>query len=403
VMQPRVTLWGAGLWLLPAALGWYLLGAASALADKRVALVIGNSAYQNVRPLDNPKNDARLIADTLRSLGFNLVGGGARLDVDKAAVDRAVQAFGAQLQGADVGLFYYAGHGVQVSGANYLVPIDANPVRQSDVDFQMLDANVVLRQMADSGAKLNIVILDACRNNPFGDRSLRGGTRGLAQMQAPEGTLISFATQPGNVAQDGTDGDSPYTKALAQAMRKPGLDIFRTFNEVGIAVASATGGAQQPWISLSPIKGDFYFSGAPTVVPPPLLSKDAEARIAALEAAQAAKPVPPSPDEVTWVLLKETTDEAALKRFTSQYPDSILRRDAEARIAALAAAQAAKPVPPSPDEVTWALLKETTDEAALRRFTTQYPNSVLRKDAEARIAALEASPKDWAATPDRPA
>ena len=401
-MQPRVTLWGAGLWLLPAALGWYLLGAASALADKRVALVIGNSAYQNVRPLDNPKNDARLIADTLRSLGFNLVGGGARLDVDKAAVDRAVQAFGAQLQGADVGLFYYAGHGVQVSGANYLVPIDANPVRQSDVDFQMLDANVVLRQMADSGAKLNIVILDACRNNPFGDRSLRGGTRGLAQMQAPEGTLISFATQPGNVAQDGTDGDSPYTKALAQAMRKPGLDIFRTFNEVGIAVASATGGAQQPWISLSPIKGDFYFSGAPTVVPPPLLSKDAEARIAALEAAQAAKPVPPSPDEVTWVLLKETTDEAALKRFTSQYPDSILRRDAEARIAALAAAQAAKPVPPSPDEVTWALLKETTDEAALRRFTTQYPNSVLRKDAEARIAALEASPKDWAATPTDP-
>src|SRR6516165_9042693 len=128
-MQP-ITLRGAGLWLLPAALYWLLLGAGSALADNRVALVIGNSAYQNVRPLDNPKNDARLIADTLRSLGFSIVGGGPQLDVDKASVDRAVQAFGAQLQGADVGLFYYAGHGVQVSGANYLVPIDANPVRQ---------------------------------------------------------------------------------------------------------------------------------------------------------------------------------------------------------------------------------------------------------------------------------
>ena len=369
MMQP-ITLRGAGLWLLPAALYWLLLGAGSALADNRVALVIGNSAYQNVRPLDNPKNDARLIADTLRSLGFSIVGGGPQLDVDKASVDRAVQAFGAQLQGADVGLFYYAGHGVQVSGANHLVPIDANPVRQSDVDFQMLDANVVLRQMADSGTKLNIVILDACRNNPFGDRSLRGGTRGLAQMQAPEGTLISFATQPGNVAQDGSDGDSPYTKALAQAMRKPGLDIFRTFNEVGIAVASATGGAQQPWISLSPIRGDFYFSGAPAAVPPP-----------------------PAPDQAAWSLLKETTDDGALKRFTAQYPDSPLRKDAEARIAALEAAQAAKPVPPSPDEVTWALLKETTDKAALMRFTAQYPNSALRKDAEARIAALETAAK----------
>jgi uncharacterized caspase-like protein len=239
------------------------IASAPALADKRVALVIGNSAYQNVTPLDNPKNDARLMADTLRSLGFSLVGGGAQLDLDKGAIDRVVRAFGAQLQGVDVGLFYYAGHGVQVSGANYLVPVDANPVRQSDVDFQMLDANVILRQMADSGTKLNLVILDACRNNPFGGRGLRGGSRGLAQMQAPEGTLISFATQPGNVAQDGADGDSPYTKALAQTIRKPGLDVFRTFNEVGLAVASATGGTQQPWVSLSPIKGDFYFVDPP--------------------------------------------------------------------------------------------------------------------------------------------
>jgi hypothetical protein len=123
------------------------------------------------------------------------------------------------------------------------------------------------------------------------------------------------------------------------------------------------------------------------------LRKDAEARIAALEAAEAAKLVPPKPDELTWAWLKDTTDEAALKRFTAQYPDSALRKQAEARVAALEATQAAKPVPPKPDEVTWALIKETTDEAALKRFTKQYPDSALRKDAEARIAALEPAAK----------
>ena len=189
---------------------------------KRVALVVGNSHYQNVAPLTNPANDARLMAETLRELGFKLVGDGPQLDLDKAAFDNAVQSFGNQLQGGDVGLFYYAGHGVQVRGSNYLVPISANPTKEADVDFQMLDANLVLRQMEGAGTKLNIVILDACRNNPFGGRGLRSATSGLAQMQAPEGTLISFATQPGNVAQDGTDGDSPYTEALAQTIKHPG-------------------------------------------------------------------------------------------------------------------------------------------------------------------------------------
>src|SRR5262245_25350008 len=113
--------------------------AAPARADKRVALVIGNSAYQNVARLENPRNDARLIADTLKTLGFIVVGNGAQIDLDKPGFDRAVQSFGSQLVGADVGLFYYAGHGLQVRGANFLVPVDANPTREADVDFQMLD------------------------------------------------------------------------------------------------------------------------------------------------------------------------------------------------------------------------------------------------------------------------
>lgn len=191
----------------------------------------------------------------------SLLVNGPQLDLDKPSFDTAVQEFGNELQGADVGLFYYAGHGVQVRGTNYLVPVTANPSRETDVDFQMVDANLVLRQMEAAGTKLNVVMLDACRNNPFGGRGLRATTGGLTQMQAPEGTLISFATQPGNVAQDGADGDSPYTKALAEVIRKPGLDVFQTFNQVGLAVKKATGGSQQPWVSNSPIEGDFYFAG----------------------------------------------------------------------------------------------------------------------------------------------
>jgi hypothetical protein len=248
-------------------------GAVSSHADPRVALIIGNSAYRNVSPLDNPTTDARLMAETLRSLGFTVVGGGAQLDLDKAGIDRAVQAFGARLQGAEVGLFYYAGHGLQIHGANYLVPVDANPTREADVDFQMLDSNLVLRQMEAAGTRLNLVILDACRNNPFGGRGLRDTSSGLAQMRAPEGTLISFATQPGNVAQDGVDGHSPFTRALADIIRRPGLGLFDTFNQVGLAVRQSTGGAQQPWVSSSPIAGSFYFAGpggAPAPAPVPI-------------------------------------------------------------------------------------------------------------------------------------
>jgi len=234
-----------------------------AAAEKRVALVIGNSAYQNVSRLENPRNDALLVADTLQKLGFTLVGGAAQVELDKAGFDAAVQRFGNQLIGADVALFYYAGHGIQVRGTNYLVPITANPTRETDVDFQMVDAALVLRQMDGAGTKLNIVILDACRNNPFGGRGLRAAEGGLAQIRAPEGTLLSYATQPGNVALDGSDGHSPYTRALVETMQRPGLDVLQTFNQVGLLVKRATGSNQQPWVSSSPIDGSFYFSGAP--------------------------------------------------------------------------------------------------------------------------------------------
>jgi formylglycine-generating enzyme required for sulfatase activity len=305
--------------------------ASPALADKRVALVVGNSGYKNVTPLDNPAHDAKLMAETLRSLGFTLVGSGAQLDLDKAGFDRAVQSFGSQLQGADVGLFYYAGHGVQLRGSNFLVPVDANPTKEADVDFQMLDTNLVLRQMEGAGTKLNIVVLDACRNNPFGGRGLRGAGGGLAQMQAPEGTLISFATQPGNVAQDGANGDSPFTAALAQTIRRRGLDIFQTFNEVGLAVMQATGDSQQPWLSSSPIRGNFYFAGPADRPTPPA---------AAVTAA-------PGGDEVFWQAIKEESTPELFDEFLKKYPASSRAIEARARLDELKKKQVAVVAPPT--------------------------------------------------------
>jgi hypothetical protein len=247
--------------ILIAALLALIFSVSPAAAEKRIALVVGNSAYQNVSRLENPKNDAGLIAETLGRLGFTLVGGGAQVDLDKPNFDAVIQRFGNQLVGADVALFYYAGHGIQIRGTNYLVPVTANPTRETDVDFQMVDVALVLRQMEGAGTKLNLVILDACRNNPFGGRGLRASEGGLAQIRAPEGTLLSYATQPGNVALDGDDGHSPYTRALVETMQKPGLDVLQAFNQVGLIVKRATGSSQQPWVSSSPIDGSFYFSG----------------------------------------------------------------------------------------------------------------------------------------------
>jgi TPR repeat protein/uncharacterized caspase-like protein len=332
-----------------------LAGADPARADKRVALVIGNSAYKNISRLDNPANDAKLMASTLKRLGFTLIGNGAQVDLDKAAFDNAAQNFGRQLQGADVGLFYYAGHGVQVGGSNFLVPVNANPTREADVDFQMVDVNVLLRQMQGSGTRLNLVVLDACRNNPFAGGGMRSANRGLAQMFAPEGTLISYATQPGNVAQDGTYGNSPYTKALAQTIGKAGLDIFQAFNEVGLVVKRSTGGAQQPWVSSSPIDGAFYFV-APT-------------------SGVAANITTSSPqDEATqaWAAAKDTTNAAVLEAFIKRFPKSFYAELARARIEELKKTQIATVAPGVPALPRNTPQPEPGNASALTNLALQY-------------------------------
>ena len=300
-----------------------LLAAEPAHAEKRVALVIGNSAYRNVTPLDNPRNDARLMATTLQGLGFQLVGNGAQIDLDKSAFDAVLSKFGDAVLGADVALFYYAGHGVQVAGRNFLVPVAANPVKEADVYLQMVDTNVVLSQMDGAGTKLNIVLLDACRNNPFGGRGLRATGGGLAQMQAPGGTLISYATQPGNVAQDGDGSNSPYSKALATTMRKPGLGLFETFNEVGLSVQQATGGSQQPWVSSSPIAAPFYFASPPS------------ARAAGAQPAPQQAVPGDDAEHRDFELAQKLDSRDVWEAFLQKYPTGFLASAARARLDAL--------------------------------------------------------------------
>lgn len=276
----------------------------SAQPQRRIALVIGNGAYEYLPRLANPVSDARLIATTLQSVGFELVGGGAQIDLDRAGFERAIRQFGAKLAGGSVGLFYYAGHGVQLQGVNYLVPVAANPETAADADFQLVNANTVLKQMESSDPRLNIVILDACRNNPFGGRGLRDAGGGLAQMQAPRGTLISYATQPGNVAMDGINGHSPYTAALAEVIRKPGLPVLEVFNQVGLAVDRSTGGQQQPWVATSPLEGAFYFLGPTTVnIAPPT----------------------PVPEMVFWQTIAQSTNPADFKEYLRKFPRANLQ------------------------------------------------------------------------------
>jgi tetratricopeptide (TPR) repeat protein len=240
--------------------------AGEAAAEKKVALVIGNDAYVSQARLDNPSNDARIIAAELKKIGFNLVGGGALVDLDKVATDRMVDAFGAMAQDADIALFYFSGHGMQIDGTNYLIPVDLGQFSRTNVGLRTLNADLVSKAM--SKARLKMLLLDACRTNPFHpDKDVVGG--GLAQMQAPAGTIIGFATQPNTTATQGVPGGtSPYAAALALYLKQDGLELFAMLNEVGLKVMAATQNRQQPWISASPITGRVYLNPSIAATPP---------------------------------------------------------------------------------------------------------------------------------------
>src|SRR5262249_41704532 len=244
-----------------------------AVAQKKVALVIGNDEYAHETPLQNPGRDAQLIGATLQKLGFKLVENRALINLDKVTTDRMVRAFAIMAQNAEIALFYFSGHGMQISGTNYLVPIDLENFSPATVDLQTLNADLVLAVMEKSKARVKIMLLDACRTNPFIVRKDQGG--GLAQMKAPAGTVIGFATQPNTTASQGPVGGlSPYAEALGTYMSVKDLELFTMLNETGLAVMAATNNLQQPWLASSPISGRIILnrSDGPPVRPgPPML------------------------------------------------------------------------------------------------------------------------------------
>jgi len=242
------------LGILPLAVGQSRDPAAS---EKRFALVIGNSRYAS-SPLNNPVNDARAMATTLKSFGFDV----SRLEnASYKDIRRAIIEFGNRLRDSGVGVFYYAGHGLQVNGRNYMVPVDAVIQGDAEVAVEAVDVDYVLSRMETARNRLNIVILDACRDDPF-SRSFRSPVHGLASIDAPIGTLIAYATAPGKVAQDGEGANGLYTSELLKAMKVPGLKIEDVFKRVRQSVSRQTNGQQVPW-EASSLVGDFSFTGVP--------------------------------------------------------------------------------------------------------------------------------------------
>lgn len=230
-----------------------LLGAgATFAAEQRLALVIGNSAYPAAKLL-NPGNDAKAIAAKLNALGFEVI---VKTDVSQREMTRAISQFGQRLQNGGVALFYYAGHGLQVRGRNFLVPVDAEIVSEASVRSEAVDLDQLLEQLAP--ARLSMVILDACRNNPYEGKFRTAAGTGLAQIDAPKGTLLAYATAPGKVASDGTGGNGLYTAELLKAIDVPGLKVEEIFKAVRVNVIKATAAQQIPWESSS-LTGEFYF------------------------------------------------------------------------------------------------------------------------------------------------
>jgi hypothetical protein len=306
--------------LLPLRAGETFGSTASTLnALPRVALVIGNSRYKEA-PLKNPVNDAAAIGDNLKKIGFSVI---SQLDTGKAAMEDAIRSYSEQLaKSKGVGLFYFAGHGLQVSWRNFLVPVDASLDRVDDIPRQTVDLAALLGGLGKAGNPMNIVILDACRDNPFGG-TLKSG-KGLSQMDAPIGTLLAYATAPGNVASDGSGGNGLYTGNLLREIHTPEAKIEDIFKRVRLAVRRASQGQQVPWESTS-LEEDFYF------LPPASLKKLSEEELERQFAEEAA----------VW---EQAQQVAKVEDYLRRYPSGRFSELAQVRLDRLLAKQGEKKV-----------------------------------------------------------
>ena len=318
----RLTLWAGAVLSVTA------VYTAAAFAEPRVALVIGNAHYGS-NPLRNPRHDAELMARTLSAVGFEVL---SVFDGGAADMRKAVTAFGRRLQAADtVALFYYAGHGVQADGENYLIPVGAGIESLDEVALNALSLSDVLKSMARSQARLNIVVLDACRDNPFaaGTRGLSSG--GLAPVVAPAGTIIGYATAPGEVARDGEGDNSPYSAALALAIPQTGLTLEDVFRTARRRVLEVTNNRQTPWEHSSLI-GEFYFK-------PKISEPETSSRRTGTDPLREAK----LPELDAWEKIKNSLDPQTFKDHIAHFPDGLFAELAAVKIVKLEAMRAQTP------------------------------------------------------------
>ncbi|MBI3514838.1 MAG: caspase family protein [Proteobacteria bacterium] len=296
-------------------------------SDRRVALVIGNGAYQAGGALANPVNDARAMSAKLKKLGFDVV---ALENGTQKQMQRAIGQFSAKLGADAISLFYYAGHGMQVNGRNYLMPVDAEITVEQTVRLEAVDVDAVIDQMSMAKSRVNLVILDACRNNPF-ERRFRSVAGGLASIEAPTGTLIAYATSPGKVAADGSGDNGLYTAELLTAMDAPGAKVEDVFKRTRANVVAKSAGNQTPWESSS-LTGDFYFAGQGAAVTP------------------ATAATAPSADReiVLWTSVKDSRNPALLQTYLDQFPQGTFAGTARVMIDELKRGQVAA-APAKPD------------------------------------------------------
>lgn len=287
--------------------------------DRRVALVIGNSAYQSVAPLANPRNDAVDLTEALTLAGFEVIEG---LDLTRNEMTSTIREFVDQLEGASTGLFFYAGHGLQVDGRNYMIPTDMVLRSEADLQLQAIDMNLVLAHM-ERDPRVNIIMLDACRDNPFAQSMTRSLARGLAPMETRSvGSLVVYSTQPGAVADDGVGRNSPFTSAFLKYANQPGLEIQQMLRRVRGEVISATDNRQVPW-DHSSLTGDVFLI-------PPAEGVDADAKaIQGLELSDSQVQLQ------VWNDAKRSGSVDVLRSFITQFPTSPFTPSAEARIRGL--------------------------------------------------------------------
>ena len=364
-----------------------MAGVNSARAAERVALIIGNSSYQEAAELQNPRNDAEEIAKLLTKFGFRVLKG---IDVDQFNFRILVRAFTREIKDAKLALFYYAGHGLQVGRRNFLLPVDAVLKEEADLDFESVELGFILQQM-ERGKRTNIILMDACRDNPFaanlarnmGTRSTSIG-RGLAPLETGVGTFVGFATQPGNVALDGQSTNSPFTKAIIKHLAEPGLDIGVLMRRVREEVIAETKGKQVPW-SNSSLVGDSVVLNrtarqivvepkASQTTPSASSSNSSNSSGSSASSSNSANSSANVALELSyWNTIKDSNNPALLESYIAQYPDGTFVGLARAMISALSNGKTPKEPPKqqlaavNPDQgaVTQEVEKEPVDMRAL--------------------------------------